>query len=103
MGGHDLYACLIEIILDILMKGGIDGRHIVRLLDISVDLVDRVEVAQGRFENEGSRFGHHAGCCLGGIYQKLMHLAPGGIVADRYLRVDDQPVSACRRSIVDCL
>ena len=103
VGGQNLDAGFIEIVLDILMQVRIDACHLVRILNISVDLINGVEVAQGRFEDERSRFRHHSGRCLGCIDQKLVYLSPRRVIADRHFGMDDKPVTPCRRTVIYCL
>ncbi len=85
------------------MQVRIDACHLVRFLNMSVDLINGVEVTQRRFEDERSRFGHHSGRCLGCIDQKLVHLPPRRIIADRHFGMDDKPVTFGRRTVIDRL
>ena len=71
-----------------------------RLLDISIDLIHRIPVAQRSFQHERARVIHYSGRIQRSINQYLIDLAPGDILTDGYLRMDNQAILPCRCTII---
>ena len=44
MRGHDLDPCFIELVLNVLMEFGIDGRQLIGLVGIGVDFVGDIKI-----------------------------------------------------------
>ena len=59
-----------------------------------------VLVAQRSFQHKRTRIIHHSGSVQRSVNQYLINPPPGNIITDRYFRVNNQSIFACRSTIV---
>ena len=64
-----------------------------RLLDISIDLIHRIPVAERGGKYKRTRIVHHSGSIQGSFNQKFVDHSPRHVITDAYLRMDNQPYS----------